>query len=129
MDTRPDATDERGTATVARPDARAWTFLTNHAHVLLAISRDPELRQREIGDLVGITEGAAQRIIHELEDDGYLARERVGRRNRYAVIGGRPLRHPLEAGHTIEELVDTLNPDGATADRAPTDRTNEPEPR
>ena len=89
--------------------ARSWTFLTNHAHVLVAISRDPELRQREIADLVGITEGAVQRILHELEADGYVIRERVGRRNRYSVLAGQPLRHPLEAGHTIEEIIDTVN--------------------
>lgn len=91
------------------PNGRAWTFLTNHAHVLVAISRNPELRQREISSLVGITEGAVQRILNDLEDEGYLARERVGRRNRYVVIGGRPLRHPLEDGHTIEEIIDTVN--------------------
>jgi len=89
--------------------ARTWTFLTNHAHVLIAVSRNPELRQREIAELVGITEGAVQRILQELEDDGYVARERVGRRNRYHVIAGRPLRHPLESGHTIEEIIDTVN--------------------
>ncbi len=90
-------------------DGRSWTFLTNHAHVLIAISRNPELRQRDISDLVGITEGAVQRILHELEDDGYVARERVGRRNRYSVLGDRPLRHQLEAGHTIEEIIETVN--------------------
>ena len=57
-----------------------WTFLTNHAHVLLAVSRDPELRQRDISALVGITEGAVQRILDDLEEGGYLRRERVGRR-------------------------------------------------
>jgi DNA-binding IclR family transcriptional regulator len=90
-------------------DGRSWTFLTNHAHVLIAISRDPALRQRDISELVGITEGAVQRILHELEHDGYIARERVGRRNRYSVLGQRPLRHPLEAGHTIEEIIHTVN--------------------
>jgi len=89
--------------------ARSWTFLTNHAHVLIAVSRNPELRQRDISELVGITEGAVQRILNELEDDGYLARERIGRRNRYTVLAGQPLRHPLEAGHTIEEIIDTVN--------------------
>jgi len=96
-------------------EARSWTFLTNHAHVLIAISRNPELRQRDISELVGITEGAVQRILHELESDGYIARERVGRRNRYAVLGDRPLRHPLEAGHTIEEIIDTVNRNAAVA--------------
>ena len=104
--------------------ARSWTFLTNHAHVLIAISRNPELRQRDIGELVGITEGAVQRILHELEVDGYVARERVGRRNRYSVLAGQPLRHPLEAGHTIEEIIETVNR-GIT----PTDATDTAEPR
>ncbi len=85
-----------------------WTFLTNHAHVLLAVSRDPELRQRDIADLVGITQGAVQRIIHDLEDGGYLIRERVGRRNRYQVSGDIPLRHPLEDDHTVAELLAAL---------------------
>lgn len=104
-----------------RPDSevaeqgRSWTFLSNHAHVLIAISRNPELRQRDISGLVGITEGAVQRILQELEEDGYLARERIGRRNRYAVLPDRPLRHPLEAGHTIEEIIDTVNRNSAAA--------------
>ncbi|MDW3214574.1 MAG: helix-turn-helix domain-containing protein [Ilumatobacteraceae bacterium] len=129
MDRQRNGKDRRRGPAASRTDSRAWTFLTNHAHVLLAISRNPELRQREIGDLVGITEGAAQRILHELEDEGYLARERVGRRNRYAVIGGGPLRHPLEAGRTIEELIDALRPGVGRTDRTSPDSTNESEPR
>lgn len=82
-----------------------WTLLTNHAHVLVAISRDPELRQREIADLVGITEGAVQRILHELEVDGYVRRERIGRRNRYHVDRRRPLRHQLEHPHTVGDVL------------------------
>jgi hypothetical protein len=108
----------------ASGESRSWTFLTNHAHVLLAISRNPELRQREIGDLVGITEGAVQRIVHELERDGYLARERVGRRNRYSVIAGRPLRHPLDDEHTVAEIISLLNRSDPL-----TDRPTESEPR
>jgi DNA-binding MarR family transcriptional regulator len=87
-------------------DARpGWTFLTNHAHVLVAITRDPELRQREIAERVGITEGAVQRILHELEADGYVRRERVGRRNRYLVLHERPLRHQLEHPHTVDDIL------------------------
>ena len=89
----------------------AWTFFTNHAHVLIAVSREPELRQRDISDLVGITEGAVQRILHELEDAGYLHRERVGRRNRYQVAADRPLRHSLEGGHTVADILDSVNAD------------------
>jgi predicted transcriptional regulator len=104
-----DLLDRRAASADDGVDGRTWTFLTNHAHVLIAISRDPELRQRDISDLVGITEGAVQRILHELEIDGYVARERFGRRNRYSVIGDQPLRHRLEAGHTIEEIIETVN--------------------
>lgn len=86
----------------ARPD---WTFLTNHAHVLLCITTDPEIRQRDIARLVGITERAAQKIVSELEEGGYLRRERVGRRNRYEVNVDVPLRHPLESRHRIGELL------------------------
>jgi DNA-binding transcriptional regulator LsrR (DeoR family) len=85
-----------------------WTFLTNHAHVLLALFRDPDLRQRDIAALVGITEGAVQRILNELESCGYLRIERVGRRNHYEVNGAAGLRHPLDAGHTIGEILQGL---------------------
>ncbi len=95
----------------SEPTVRSgWTFLTNHSHVLLALYRDPNLRQRDIADLVGITEGAVQRILHELESDGYLDVERVGRRNHYQVHAELGLRHPLEHDHTIGELLERLAP-------------------
>ncbi|MEL7155081.1 MAG: helix-turn-helix domain-containing protein [Actinomycetota bacterium] len=98
-----------GRLTAPEPDLPAWTFLTNHAHVLIAISRNPELRQRDIAFAVGITVGAVQRIIHELEADGYLRTIRVGRRNRYELDRGKPLRHPLEDGHSVGELLSLLD--------------------
>lgn len=94
-----------------------WTFLTNHAHVLLVIHRDPDLRQRDIARLVGVTEGAVQRILGELEEGGHLRRERQGRRNRYAVVYDSPLRHSLDAGRTVRDLLAAVDP-GASA---PTD--------
>ncbi|NNC80361.1 MAG: MarR family transcriptional regulator [Acidimicrobiales bacterium] len=90
------------------PDVPSWTFLTNHAHVLIAIGRNPELRQRDIAHAVGITVGAVQRIISELEAGGYLRHQRIGRRNRYEVIGDLPLRHPLESTHTVGDLIESL---------------------
>lgn len=90
---------------VVRP---GWTFFTNHAHVLIALSRDPELRQRDISALVGITPAAVQRILDDLEAGGYLRRERVGRRNRYEVLSGAALRHPLEWDHTIDEVLEVF---------------------
>jgi DNA-binding MarR family transcriptional regulator len=85
-----------------------WTFLTNHAHVLLCIARDPGIRLVDVARHVGVTERAAQRIVAELVEAGYLSRSRDGRRNRYVVHGDQPLRHPLEQAHDIGELLDVL---------------------
>ncbi|MEQ8840326.1 MAG: MarR family transcriptional regulator [Acidimicrobiales bacterium] len=87
----------------------SWTFLTNYAHVLIAIARNPEARQRDIAYAVGVTVGAVQRIIHELEEEGYLRSEKVGRRNRYVVNDEQSLRHPLEDQHTIGDLLTSLD--------------------
>lgn len=87
-----------------------WTFLTNHAHVLLCLAADPEMRLRDVAATVGITERAAQRIVMELEQGGYLERERVGRRNRYRLHPEQPLRHPMDRVHQVGELLDVLAP-------------------
>ncbi|RZU54275.1 DNA-binding MarR family transcriptional regulator [Krasilnikovia cinnamomea] len=84
---------------------KQWTFLTNHAHVLLAIARDPTARLRDIADLIGITERAAQAIVADLETAGYLHRERVGRRNQYTVNPAGRFRHPAEADRSIGDLL------------------------
>lgn len=97
-----------------------WTFLTNHAHVLLSISRDPDIRIRDLADQVGITERAAQRILTDLVDQGYLERVREGRRNHYTVRADLPLRHPVESSHRIGELLQVLQ-DAAEYDRADVD--------
>ena len=80
--------------------ATTWTFLTNHAHVLLCISRCAEVRLRDVAEDVGITERAAQRIVADLVNEGYLTRVRVGRRNQYEIHPDRHLRHPVE--HEVE---------------------------
>jgi len=85
-----------------------WTFLTNHAHVLLCVAANPEILLRDVATLVGVTERAAQRIVGELEEEGYLTRERVGRRNTYRLNPDRPLRHPLDRGHQIGELLEAF---------------------
>jgi DNA-binding MarR family transcriptional regulator len=84
---------------------RGWTFLTNHAHVLLAIARDPDARLRDIADSVGITERAAQAIVADLQAGGYLERTKVGRRNHYTVNPAGRFRHPAEADHRIGDLL------------------------
>ena len=93
--------------------AARWTFLTNYGHVLLFIARHPDARLRDIADAVGITERAAQRIVYDLVEEGYVERTREGRRNRYVLHLGAPLRHPLEAHRTVGELVGVVVGDGA----------------
>ena len=102
-----------------------WTFLTNHGHVLLCIARDPESRIRDIAAQVGVTERAVQRIVSELESDGYIERTREGRRNRYRLHSEVPLRHPLERHQQVGRLIELIvgapaatgADEGAAADR------------
>lgn len=87
---------------------RGWTFLTNHAHVLLCLAHGDSLTARELGLRIGITERSVQAILADLIDDGYLKKSKVGRRNSYTVNPRGRLRHPLEAAHTVGELIDAL---------------------
>lgn len=92
----------------AAPKAAApapWTFLTNHAHVLLCIAQDPAIRLRDVAEQVGVTERAVQRLVTELEEGGYLRRQREGRCNRYEVDLDVPLRHPIEQHCPVADLV------------------------
>ena len=92
-----------------------WDFLTNHAHVLTCIADDPGVRLRDIAAAVGITERAAHRILSELVEEGYVRRERQGRRNRYTVVTDLPLRHPLVQEREIGDLLEILT--GSTGEK------------
>ena len=93
---------------MARPRGDTWTFLTNHAHVLVCIAENPDMRGREIAQEVGISERAVQGIISDLVDADYVIRERAGRRNHYTINPEGGLRHPLEDDHTVGELLTML---------------------
>ena len=95
-----------------KPSASAWTFLTNHAHVLFCIVQDPGIRMRDVASEVGITERAVQRIVAELEEAGYLSRTRHGRTNRYVVRTEMPLRHPIERACRISGLIRLIQSTG-----------------
>ncbi len=92
----------------ASPSEVAWTFLTNHAHVLWCIYREPEIRIRELAQLVGITERMVQRIVNDLASAGYVSIDKQGRRNVYLLHADRPLRHPLESHCQVGEMLDLL---------------------
>jgi hypothetical protein len=88
--------------------ASGWDFLTNHAHVLLCVAKDPGIRLRDIAAAVGITERGAHKILSELVDEGYVLRERHGRRNSYKVRPELPLRHPLVHDREVGDLLKVL---------------------
>jgi DNA-binding MarR family transcriptional regulator len=95
----------------------SWTFLSNHAHVLLCVAADPDRTLHDIAEHVGITERGVQLILADLIAEGYLERERVGRRNHYKIHPEGRLRHPLEAHHRVADLVEALGLD--TGGRVP----------
>ena len=89
----------------AEAPANRWTFLSNHAHVLIALYANPDLVLREVALKVGITERGVQRIVQDLETEGFIQREKVGRKNHYQVITDQSLRHPMESHRTIGDLL------------------------
>lgn len=101
------SSSQSGAVSVAETSSD-WTFLTNHSHVLFCLAADPEIRLRDVADRVGITERAVQRIVTELEDSGYIKRQRQGRRNTYEVHDHRPLRHPIESHRNVADLLQLI---------------------
>jgi predicted transcriptional regulator len=99
------ATTSENSVKRANNSGASWTFLTNYAHVLICLAREPELTLREVSLRVGITERAVQRIVADLEEASVLMRQRDGRRNRYEIQREVLLRHPLEAHRNINDLL------------------------
>ncbi len=99
---------------MGRPSTN-WTFLSNHAHVLILLGQNSDLRIRDVALAVGITERAVQRIVGELAADGYIEVTKDGRRNHYEVHAELPLRHPVEEGATVAELLSLVNGEQGTS--------------
>lgn len=100
-----------------------WHFVTSHTQVLLCLQQNPDVRLRDVAETVGITERAAQRIVTDLVDAGYVSRHRTGRRNHYTLNRNLAMRHPSQFEHEIGELLDLLRleqqePDGSENGRA-----------
>jgi DNA-binding MarR family transcriptional regulator len=85
-----------------------WTFLTNHAQVLLCLAATPDIRLRDVAERVGITERATQRIVAELVESGYVTTTRVGRRNTYTVNRDHAMRHSAQLGFEVGTLLEAL---------------------
>lgn len=92
----------------AEVERSTWTFLSNHAHVLVCIAQNPLSLARDLAEQVGITERAVRRIIAELNEAGYLTHDREGRRNRYTVHAEMPMRHQVEGHCLVSDLLDTV---------------------
>jgi predicted ArsR family transcriptional regulator len=90
-------------------DPKPWRFVTNHTQVLLCISRDGDVRLRDVAETVGITERAAQRILADLVEAGFVERKRVGRRNHYSIDRSAKMRHPAQMDQEIGDLLDLLS--------------------
>ena len=97
----------------------SWHFLTNHAHVLLCISSDPDVTVRALAQRIGITERAVIRIVGELDEEGFLERTREGRRNHYTIRRNRALRHEVEAHCTVGDLIEMFRSCGPESGHAP----------
>jgi hypothetical protein len=85
--------------------ASRWTFLTNHSHVLILLTQDPSMVLRTVAARIGITERAVQRIIADLEEGGFIEREKIGRKNHYRILRNQPLRHSIENHRMIGDLL------------------------
>lgn len=90
--------------------AGSWTFLTNHAHVVILLAEETDLPLREVASRVGITERAVQRIVADLEAADILSHIKVGRKNSYSVNPRAMLRHPVEAHCSIGNLLKMVHP-------------------
>lgn len=102
-------TDKRLNPGMSEQSKPQWTFLTNHFHVLVCLSRDPTSRIRDLAEGVGITQRAVQRILVELVEDKAIKISKNGRRNTYTINPKKRLHHPLESKHTIGEILEILN--------------------
>jgi DNA-binding MarR family transcriptional regulator len=93
--------------------AANWTFLTNHARVLLCIAHDPGIRLRDIAARLDITERSAYGIVTDLAQAGYIVKQKDGRRNRYQIQTHLPLPEPTSREHTLGEVLALLTSDNA----------------
>ena len=109
-------------ASMVKENTAGWTFLTNHAKVLVCIADDPGVRLREIGARVGITERAAHRIVVELAAAGYITRQRTGRRNQYTINAHLPVGDAIARERNVGQLLEILSaPERSERQIDPTD--------
>lgn len=87
---------------------QSWTFFSNHGHVYFLLATNDDIVVREIAHKVGITERSVLGILQNLEDAGYIHRQKIGRSNKYKIVPKKTLRHPLESDVLLKDLVDLI---------------------
>lgn len=105
-----------GTSRIDLSTLRAWTFITHHAQVLLAVAGNPKASVAEIADAAEITERSAYRVLADLQKAGYVRRKKAGRENRYEINREQPLRDPLVQDGVVADLLMLAT---ATSDDSP----------
>ena len=85
-----------------------WSLLSTHGLVLLSVADKPETTTREIADNLGMAERSVQRAVSDLDGEGYIKRQKVGRRNRYDVNRKKPLRSPIKQDKRVADLLTKL---------------------
>ena len=88
--------------------SKNWTFLYHHAHVLLALSENPNLTTEELAKIAGLTSRSIVNVLKDLEDGGYMMKSREGRNNHYEINLKAQLRHSTSREHTVGELISAL---------------------
>ena len=91
-----------------------WNFFTNHGHVIFVLSQNPKITSREVAQEVGITERATQKIISDLEQGGFIKIKKDGRNNIYKVNGKKRLRHDIEKGCQLNDLIEIISENSPT---------------
>lgn len=107
-DSSPDRPDYSNMTEILHSQSTKWSFLTNHAHVLILLNQEPDMILREVAARIGITERAVQKIVHDLKEDGFIKLEKIGRQNHYIVSKELPFRHPIESHLKIGKLLNLL---------------------
>jgi DNA-binding transcriptional ArsR family regulator len=105
---------------------REWSFLTNHARVLICIADDPGVRLRDIAAALGVTERTAFGIVTDLTEAGYVVKDKDGRRNRYRIQDHLPLRTAVGREPTVGEVLGVLIDTTATQSARPPDGNSAP---
>lgn len=88
--------------------SKSWTFLSHHAHILIALDRDPDLTIDRLAEILGLTSRSVVNVLNDLVGDGYLSKSKDGRNNHYTINRNAALRHETSQGRNVGDLIESL---------------------